>query len=244
MGGQKDSVTPVSVVDDEPLHAFLDDWVEVREWLVDEHHPGVVQERLCDHHLLLLAAREVGVQRVEFFPVGEAVGPRRDLVVDTVVVHVTDGADELEVLPRGHKRGRRLLLREHADVTPRLDGVGRRVRPQHRRSPRVGGQLPRQHANRGRLARPIRSQKAKDFPRVDRQRQAIERPELAVSLRQLLREHCRHRSQNRERHTRVYRRSTFVSWLNFPASVVYRPVIGHDPRTVTESLDSNVFPQV
>jgi len=156
----EDGVVASRVGDEESLDLLLDERVEVRQRLVDEDHVRLVDERLRDHHLLLLPAGEIGVQRVELAFESESFGPRRGLIGDSLRAEIADLADELEILTRREKARRRPLFREDADPPARLDRLRRRIGLEDAHRSCVRSNLSRQRPDRRRLAGTVRPEKA------------------------------------------------------------------------------------
>src|SRR5690554_352748 len=177
-----DSLALCGEVADERLEQPDVDRVQPLKWLVKDEQVGVVDQRRGELELLLHTTAEV--LDLAPYPVGQldALQPlhrplagdisRRALQFSEVDQHV----EHLQVAIQA------ALLRQIADMFPRLV----RGAAQHADRALVGLNDVHNHADGGRLARPVRPQQAEDLTRMHLKREVIDGGEVAIPLDEIV----------------------------------------------------------
>ncbi len=160
----------------------MDQRIEVRKWLVDQDDVGFVDERLCDHHFLLLTAREIGMQRLEFAPKAESVCPVVDPISDSVGLEIANVADELEVLTRRKKARWRATFGDDTDTPACFEWLDCRIGVEDANRSRIRLELASQRLECRCLPGTVWAEKAKHLATVDVKVHAVDRLYCAVGL--------------------------------------------------------------
>jgi len=105
-----------------------------------------------------------------------------------------DPADEVQILPGGQVRRRRLDLGHDPDEGLDLHRLPHRVDPEDARLPGGRPQLARQDAEHRRLARAVRPEQAEELARLDRQVNPAKGHDVSERLREAAGLHGAHRA--------------------------------------------------
>ena len=180
-------VTPSArkLVDQVPELAAADR-VDARGGLVEEDDRRLVEDRAAQGQPLLPAAREDG-RRLAAVPgqprhFDHPLLPRPFLFPRDAV----DAAVEVDVLLDGEVLVEREFLAHVADVGFDLFGLGADIEAGHGARAAAGAEDAAEHADGGRLARPVRAQEAEDLALLDLEADAIDGHEVAEPLFQVV----------------------------------------------------------
>src|SRR3972149_1006383 len=158
----------------------LVDRVEIDERLVEEHEGRIMEERGREHELLARPFRQVLAEgRPLLFQIEE-----REPAFDSRLegVHSAYPSDEVEVLPRGEVRRRRLDLGHDPDEGLHAQGLPDDVDAEDAGVSRARPELAREDPEERRLPRAVRAEESEELPRLDREVDASEglRPVVAL----------------------------------------------------------------
>ncbi len=204
MGHQHDRGAPVADVTDRVPHVAAGERVQTLGELVEEHHPGLVEQRQSDEQTLTLTPR----QRSETRPPQPGQPPRVQQPVGRVSIPVTEQPHRL-VDPQPVRQRRRLQLTAHHSPQPRPGG--QRIQPEHPHPAAVGSTQTLQTLHRRRLTRPVHPEDAEDLTLRHREPNIVHSHVSAVTLHQPL--HLDHRG-----HRWPPRRSALSGRSGSPAS--------------------------
>src|SRR5262249_58126978 len=151
----------------------------------EDQHLRVVDERLCEPDPLAEALREMPEQAAGDAAEAAGVDDPADRPRHLAALDAVDAGREAEVWEHGHVVVEWRVLRQIADAAPDLRGLLEDVEAAHAHGARGGWEKAGYDAQGGGLACAVGAEEAQDLSRARREREILDRCEVAVPFAQV-----------------------------------------------------------